>query len=86
MLPSETALKNQFSAAQLNYDGTQYFGQDYARTLNSWAKRFNEAWPDIAQLGFDQPFKRMWNFYLSYCEAGFMGGRINVGQFVVSKP
>ncbi|MEM7662567.1 MAG: cyclopropane-fatty-acyl-phospholipid synthase family protein [Pseudomonadota bacterium] len=86
MLPSEEALKSQFSDADLRYDGTQYFGPDYARTLNSWAKRFNEAWPDIAPLGFDLPFKRMWNFYLSYCEAGFMGGRINVGQFVLSKP
>ncbi|MEO1475287.1 MAG: cyclopropane-fatty-acyl-phospholipid synthase family protein [Pseudomonadota bacterium] len=85
MLPSEEALKDQFSAAELHYDGTRYFGHDYARTLNSWAKRFNDAWPDIAKLGFDLPFQRMWNFYLSYCEAGFMGGRINVGQFVLSK-
>ncbi|MEM9669028.1 MAG: cyclopropane-fatty-acyl-phospholipid synthase family protein [Pseudomonadota bacterium] len=86
MLPSEEALKDQFSQADLRYDETRYFGQDYARTLNSWAKRFNDAWPDIAKLGFDQPFQRMWNFYLSYCEAGFKGGRINVGQFVLSKP
>ena len=86
MLPSEQALREQVAQADLRYDGTQYFGQDYARTLNAWAKRFNEAWPEIAPLGFDLPFKRMWNFYLSYCEAGFMGERINVGQFVLTKP
>ncbi len=45
----------------------------------------NEAWDQIAKLGFDEPFRRMWNFYLSYCEAGFEGGRINVGQFQLSK-
>lgn len=85
MLPSETALKQQFHAVSLHHDATRYFGPDYARTLHAWAKRFNEAWPDILPLGFDEPFRRMWNFYLSYCEAGFMGGRIDVGQFVLSK-
>lgn len=85
MLPSEAALKQQFHAVSLHHDSTRYFGNDYARTLNAWARRFNEAWPDILPLGFDEPFRRMWNFYLSYCEAGFMGGRIDVGQFVLSK-
>jgi len=85
MLPSEKALKEQFQAAGLRHDGVTYFGQDYARTCREWSKAFNGAWDQIAKLGFDEPFRRMWNFYLSYCEAGFEGGRINVGQFQLSK-
>ncbi|MEL6324152.1 MAG: class I SAM-dependent methyltransferase, partial [Pseudomonadota bacterium] len=85
MLPSEHALRTQFSRANLRHDNTRYFGQDYARTLRLWGQKFNEAWPELAQLGFDDVFRRMWNFYLSYCEAGFMGERINVGHFVLSK-
>ena len=85
MLPGETALKEQFAKAGLRHDGVHYFGQDYARTCHEWSRTFNEKWDEIAELGFDEPFKRMWNFYLSYCEAGFSDGRINVGQFEVSK-
>ncbi|MEM9740737.1 MAG: cyclopropane-fatty-acyl-phospholipid synthase family protein [Pseudomonadota bacterium] len=86
MLPSELKLKEQFASAGLRYDGTHYFGQDYAKTLRLWSKRFNGAWGEIEELGFDKAFKRMWNFYLSYCEAGFQNGRINVGQFALTKP
>lgn len=85
MLPSETALKEQFHEAGLRHDGVTYFGQDYARTCREWARDFNGKWDEIAKLDFDEPFRRMWNFYLSYCEAGFTDGRINVGQFQVSK-
>ncbi|HCN92080.1 MAG TPA: SAM-dependent methyltransferase, partial [Hyphomonas sp.] len=86
MLPSETALKEQFHTAGLRHDGVTYFGQDYARTCREWARDFNANWDTIAKLDFDEPFRRMWNFYLSYCDAGFTDGRINVGQFQVSKP
>ncbi len=85
MLPSETALKDQFQSAGLRHDGVTYFGQDYARTCREWARDFNANWDTISKLDFDEPFRRMWNFYLSYCEAGFTDGRINVGQFQVSK-
>ena len=86
MLPSEIALKSQLSAASLTYDSVNYFGPDYARTLREWSTAFNSKWAEISPLGFDEQFRRMWNFYLSYCEAGFDGGRINVGQFAISKP
>ncbi|MEO0981764.1 MAG: cyclopropane-fatty-acyl-phospholipid synthase family protein [Pseudomonadota bacterium] len=86
MLPSDAALQDQVRRAGLRYQGARLFGDDYARTLNLWRRRFNEAWDDIAQLGFDEPFKRLWNFYLAYCEAGFKAGRINVGQFSLAKP
>jgi len=85
MLPSEKALKEQFHEARLRFGGVHYFGQDYARTCREWRKAFNEAWDRISTMGFDEPFRRMWNFYLAYCEAGFEGGRINVGQFELSK-
>ena len=85
MLISEKVLKEQFASAGLRHDGVSYFGQDYARTCREWARAFNERWDEILQLGFDEQFRRLWNFYLSYCEAGFSDGRINVGQFQVSK-
>ncbi len=85
MLPSEDKLKDQFASAGLRYDGTQYFGLDYAATLKAWSQRFNAAWDEIAPMGFDEAFRRMWNFYLAYCEAGFRNGRINVGQFTLAK-
>lgn len=85
MLPSEERLKEQFDSAGLRYDGTTYFGQDYSKTLREWSTRFNAKWPEISEMGFDLPFRRMWNFYLSYCEAGFRNGRINVGQFQLTK-
>lgn len=85
MLPSEQALKVQFARADLHYDGVSYFGKDYARTCREWARDFNDHWDTIEKQGFDEPFRRMWNFYLSYCEAGFSDERINVGHFRLSK-
>ncbi len=86
MLPSEKTLKASFSEAGLRYDGVHYFGKDYAKTLKLWAERFESAWDQIQSMGFDERFRRLWRFYLSYCEAGFRNGRINVGQFKLSKP
>ena len=62
------------------------FGSYYDPTLMAWNRNFVANWDTIAKLDFDEPFRRMWNFYLSYCDAGFTDGRINVGQFQVSKP
>ena len=53
---------------------------DYARTLACWRERFDRAWPRIETLGFDARFKRLWHFYLAYCEAGFRAGSIDVVQ------
>ena len=85
MLPSEVALRESLSHAGLRFDAVHYFGQDYARTLKLWADRFEEAWDKIQTFGFDERFRRLWRFYLSYCEAGFGNGRINVGQFQLSR-
>lgn len=85
MLISEEVLKEQFAEAGLRHDGVAYFGQDYARTCREWARAFNDRWDEIRALGFDEPFRKLWNFYLSYCEAGFSDGRINVGQFQLTR-
>ncbi|MFN7055500.1 class I SAM-dependent methyltransferase [Hyphomonas sp.] len=85
MLISEEVLKEQAAEAGLRHDGVAYFGQDYARTCREWARAFNGRWDEICALGFDEPFRRLWNFYLSYCEAGFSDGRINVGQFQLTR-
>ena len=85
MLPGETVLKQAFDNSGLTYQGVRYFGADYAETLKRWSHRFEEAWHDIIPMGFDEHFRRMWKFYLSYCEAGFRNGRINVGQFRLAK-
>lgn len=57
------------------------FGSSYAQTLAAWLERFDRAWPEIADLGFDERFRRMWRYYLAYCEAGFKTGRISVQQW-----
>ncbi len=85
MLISEKVLKEQLSAAGLRHDGVAYFGQDYARTCREWSRAFNGRWDEIREHGFDEQFRRLWNFYLSYCEAGFSDGRINVGQFQLTR-
>jgi cyclopropane-fatty-acyl-phospholipid synthase len=61
-------------------------GEHYARTLSLWRKRFLDAGPRIAELGFDEEFRRMWEFYLAYSEAGFRGRYLDVWQFGFVKP
>lgn len=60
-------------------------GTHYARTLRLWRERFMDNWPKIAELGFDETFKRMWEFYLAYSEAGFRGHYLNAWQFELTK-
>jgi cyclopropane-fatty-acyl-phospholipid synthase len=61
------------------------FGLDYARTLAEWRDRFWSAWERVKPLGFDDRFKRLWDFYLFYCEAGFLSRNIDVRQVVFAK-
>jgi cyclopropane-fatty-acyl-phospholipid synthase len=80
MLPSETRLRQETDRAGLTWQTESRFGLDYARTLSEWAGRFQEAWESIAPLGFDERFRRLWLFYLGYCEAGFLTRRTDVIQ------
>ncbi|MHA7872921.1 MAG: class I SAM-dependent methyltransferase [Hyphococcus sp.] len=86
MLPSPSALKANIGKAGLQLNAAVEFGQDYARTLNEWHQRFLTAWDDIRGLGFDDRFKKLWRFYLAYCEAGFRAGTTNVCQISAVKP
>lgn len=86
MLPSKTLLKKQIEAAGLTLAGSECFGSCYARTLAEWRIRFHRAWPEIARLGFSEDFRRMWDYYLCYCEAGFRTKAIDVGLYVITKP
>lgn len=85
-LPSPSALRRKAEDHGLVLERSHFFGLDYARTLAYWREAFLDAWPRIAPLGFDERFKRMWLYYLSYCEAGFMEKTIDVGLFKLRKP
>jgi len=85
MLPSERRLKEETERAGLEWRDIVRFGQNYADTLAEWAARFEGAWDDIRGLGFDERFRRLWRFYLGYCEAGFRTERTNVVQLSLVK-
>lgn len=81
MLPSPEKLAGLTAAAGLKTTGVDRHGHDYARTLMLWRHRFEQAWPAIQRGGegrFDTRFRRMWRYYLAYCEAGFQTGRIDL--------
>ena len=86
MLPSERRLREETAAAGLRFEVDAMFGESYGRTLAEWAKRFEMSWDQIKGGKFDESFRRLWLYYLAYCEAGFRTGRIDVGQFVLTKP
>ena len=85
MLPTAQILKDMGEKFGLNQISTRAFGYDYAATLEEWRHRFWKAWPSIKPLGFDERFKRMWEFYFHYCEAGFKRDTIDVRQIVYQK-
>ena len=86
MLPPPSALRTLGAEAGLAVAHERIFPQDYARTLAAWRLRFEDAWGQIGALGFDLRFKRLWEFYFHYCEAGFRGEFIDVRQITYQKP
>ncbi len=86
MLPTVQIMQQQAAAAGLTFQSVERFGLSYARTLADWRRRFDTAWPRIAALGFDERFRRMWHYYLTYCEVGFERGYIDVGLYKMHKP
>jgi cyclopropane-fatty-acyl-phospholipid synthase len=86
MLLTKTAMLEQGKRVGLMLENVQNFGLSYARTLALWRERFLERWHVIQKLGFDETFKRKWVYYLSYCEAGFAEGSIDVGIYRYKKP
>ena len=81
MLPSPTVFAQRADRAGLLVRDGFAFGRDYARTLAAWSANFEQQWPAIAALGFDERFRRLWRFYLAYCQAGFNSGCTDVMQF-----
>jgi cyclopropane-fatty-acyl-phospholipid synthase len=81
MLPSRSAFRAAAARQGLVVRDEFAFGLDYARTLAAWRHDFEAHWHEIAALGFDETFRRLWRLYLSYCEAGFLAGNIDVVQF-----
>ncbi|TAN02159.1 MAG: class I SAM-dependent methyltransferase, partial [Rhizobiaceae bacterium] len=85
MLPTRKIIAGHAEAAGLKMAATQSLGESYARTLAEWHKRFLASWPRIEAMGFPERFRRLWDYYLCYCEAGFRAGTIDVGFYVLRK-
>ena len=83
-LPTREMLGGLWKDAGLTLRQEETFGLSYARTLAEWRARFEANWPALEKQGFDARFRRMWNYYLSYCEAGFLEGAIDVGLYVLT--
>ncbi|MCT4553831.1 MAG: cyclopropane-fatty-acyl-phospholipid synthase family protein [Pelagimonas sp.] len=86
MLPSPVVLREQIARAGLRDIGSIEFGDSYSQTLRRWHDSFNAAWPQIAMQGFDNRFRRMWNFYLASCAGAFRGGNCDVTQITIANP
>jgi cyclopropane-fatty-acyl-phospholipid synthase len=86
MLPTVNRLQNESERAGLNWEDCQGFGGSYARTLVAWREAFEASWPALSGMGFDEKFRRMWRYYLCYCEAAFNVGRIDVQQIALHRP
>ncbi|MDP3886715.1 cyclopropane-fatty-acyl-phospholipid synthase family protein [Hydrogenophaga sp.] len=85
-LPCPRELRAQAAQAGLEVVDEFAFGPDYARTLQLWREQFLHEQERVLQLGFDQRFLRIWEFYLAYCEAAFTGANVDVVQITLRKP
>ena len=83
LLPSVAAMKKSVNLTGMEVEDLERIGPHYATTLNLWNKNFNENIEDIKKLGFDQYFINLWNYYFSYCEAGFANNTIDDVQIVL---
>ena len=86
LLPSVTAIEDSLArSTRLRITARTDFGPHYAETLRIWRDRFQANADQVARLGFDEVFARMWNFYLCYSEAGFRSGYIGVSQLTLAR-
>jgi cyclopropane-fatty-acyl-phospholipid synthase len=81
VLPTRSIIEQEALRAGLKLVHHESFGDSYVKTLREWRFRFLQAWPRIEMLGFSERFRRMWEYYLAYCEVGFRLGTIDVGFF-----
>ena len=85
MLPTKSELNHINKKAGLDFREIKSFGLSYAKTLKIWNNEFQISWQDLVKLGFNDRFKRMWEFYLSYCETGFISKSTDVSHFIINK-
>ncbi|MEV0802611.1 cyclopropane-fatty-acyl-phospholipid synthase family protein [Kribbella sp. NPDC050281] len=85
LIPSRRAIEDSLAPTGLRIVADDRFGLHYAETLRRWRRRFDEQWPRIRTLGFDENFRRMWELYLAYSEAGFASGYLDVGQLQLAR-
>jgi cyclopropane-fatty-acyl-phospholipid synthase len=85
MLPTVDRLKSLAADVGLEWRVDHGFGRHYAETLRQWGQRFAGAWPAIQALGYDERFRRMWQYYLGYCEGGFRAASVDVRQIVLQR-
>ena len=85
MLPTKDILQKLFKQNGFKLYHKISFGYDYSRTLGEWKRNFNQKWPKLKMLNFDEKFKRLWNYYLDYCETGFSLDHTDVTQFFLKK-
>ena len=86
MLPSPTVLRAEVEKAGLKVLDSIEFGKSYSTTLRRWHDAFNARWAEVAGMGFDERFRRMWNFYLTSCAGAFEGGNCDVTQITIARP
>ena len=84
-LPCPSALKAQTRRAGLEWVESHEFGQSYSDTLRRWRAKFNETWAEITPMGFDERFRRMWNFYLAVCASCFLAETTDVTQVTLRR-
>lgn len=84
MLPSPSVLKAEVEKAGLGVAAVFEFGESYSQTLRRWHDTFNDRWEDVAKLGFDDRFRRMWNYYLTSCASSFQTGVCDVVHITVT--
>jgi cyclopropane-fatty-acyl-phospholipid synthase len=80
IIPSVKAIRHHTAKTKLVITEQKHFGLHYAETLRRWRATFNEQWPHIETLGFDEEFRRMWELYLAYSESGFATDYLDVAQ------
>jgi cyclopropane-fatty-acyl-phospholipid synthase len=80
-LPSLQSIRNYCKDTGLELTNYNSYGKHYSNTLKTWRENFIRSWSDISKQGFDQSFKKIWDFYFSYCEAGFRAKNIDLIQF-----
>ena len=86
LLPSPSVLRREVERAGMKVMGSVEFGKSYSQTLRRWHETFNARWADVQKMGFDDRFRRMWNFYLTSCAGAFEGANCDVTQITIARP